>query len=142
MGRIAMEAAAVAAQLLERNMRFRDEVLSAWGEIRAVSGLGSMYNTPQFNRHEKLAAILTVEEKNQKTAEDLKKQVLELWDKFFAPEAPERRALSSRVYCEKSRNEFDNNVDKPGYLSSYDEVRQLKQFLPQFPTAPYFIKKN
>jgi len=154
--RIAMEAAAVAAQLLERNMRFGDEVLSAWGEIRAVSGLGSMYNTPQFNRHEKLAAILTVEEKNlseedgatnfevknQKTAEDLKKQVLELWDKFFAPEAPERRALSSRVYCEKSRNEFDNNVDKPGYLSSYDEVRQLKQFLPQFPTAPYFIKKN
>jgi len=153
---MAIEASAVVAQLLERNMRFQDEVAFAWGEILAVRGLGSMYDTPGFDRDEQLAAVLTIKDSKveeidgeenkptgeQKTAEELKRQVIDLWDKYFAKEAPERRVLSTRVYSKKGRSEFDENVGKPGYLSNYNEIRQLKQFLPRLPTAPYWIKKN
>ena len=57
---VAMEAAAVKAQLLERNMRLRDEVSFVWGEILAVRDLGSMYDTPGFDRHERLAEIILI----------------------------------------------------------------------------------
>jgi len=136
---MAMEATAVVAQLLERDMRFRDEVASSWGEILAASRLGPMYNKPCFNRLEKLAAVLNVVEK-QKTADNLKRKVLHLWDTYFT--GPQRRVISCRVYSKKTRAGFDENVGKANFLSSYDEVKQIKQFLPQFAVAPYWIEKN
>ncbi len=151
---IAKEATAVVAQLLERNMRFSDEVGQAWGSISSTIPLGSIYNKPPFDRHIKLAESLTVvgveveeidsdvELNSKKTAEQLKAQVLEMWDTYFAADAPERRAISTRVYGHKARSDYEANLNKPGYLSTYDDARQLKQFLAQWPTAPYWIQKQ
>jgi hypothetical protein len=152
---IAKEAAAVVASLLERNMRLSDEVGTAWGSIVSAVSLGSSYNKPPFERHAKLAEILTVEgngtdedgsekssNKNMMTKDELKSQVLKLWDRYFAADAPERRAVAARVYGHKAQTDYEANIGKPGYLSSYEDVRQLKQFLAQWPTAPYWIEKN
>lgn len=149
---LAQEAAAVVAQLMERNMRFRDEVATAWGSIVSTSFLGTLYNIPPFDRHRKLAEQLNVEGIGNKldnvditsgiTAEELKEKVLKHWDKHFDINSPERRAVSARVYGKTkiAMEEYQSNIGKAGVLSSYDEVRQVKQFLAQNPTAPYWIK--
>jgi hypothetical protein len=148
---LAQEAAAVVAQLLERNMRFGDEVGQYWGSIASTVTLGNMYNTPPFKRHLLLAEELTVGDVDDvdddiiaphKTPEQLKQQVLALWDKYFAANSPDRRAICTRVYSQKAKADYEANLGKPGYLSSYDEARQLKQFLAQWPTAPYWIQKQ
>ena len=150
---IANEAAAVVAMLLERNMRLSDEVSTAWGSIVSTTSLGHLYNKPPFERHVKLAEVLTVSDveiedediettKATKTKEQLKEQVLQLWDKYFAADSPERRAISARVYGHKAREDYEANIGKPGILSSYDETRQLKQFLAQWPVAPYWIERK
>jgi secreted Zn-dependent insulinase-like peptidase len=149
------EAAAVVAMLLERNVRLSDEVGTAWGSLGSTSNLGSSYNKPPFDRHTQMAEELTVAgvevedidgeistSKSKKTKEELKEQVLQMWDKYFSVDAPERRAISARVYGHKAKNEYEANVGKPGFLSSYDEIRQLKQFLSQWPTAPYWIQRQ
>jgi len=148
---IAQEAGAVVAQLLERNMRFKDEVANAWGSIVSTSFLGTLYNIPPFNRHRLLAEVLNVDGivnkldtgnvASQVTAEQLKSELLKLWDKHFDINSPSRRAVSARVYGRGARDTYEQNKGKPGILSSYNEVRQLKQFLEQYPTAPYWIKK-
>lgn len=142
---IAQEAAAVVAQLMERNMRFRDEVATAWGSIVSTSVLGSLYNVPPFDRHKNLAAELNVEgmgnNSNIHSKEELKMKLLNLWDRHFDKNSPERRVVSARVYGNNAREEFEKNIGKPGVLSSYNQVRQVKQFLEQYPTAPYWIKK-
>merc|ERR1719223_640154 len=112
---IAKEAAAVVAQLLERNMRLSDEVATAWGSIVSAATLGTSYNVPPFDRHKKLADILTVDgvivededgesasESSNTTPEELKSQVLLMWDKYFAADAQERRAISTRIYGHKA----------------------------------------
>ncbi len=150
---ISNQAAAVVAQLLERNMRLGDEVATAWGSIVSTSFLGPLYNNPPFDRHAKLAEKLKVEgvgnngndsgdaETSLQTAEDLRRKMLNIWDKYFDAKSPERRVISARVYGQKAKAEYEKNIGKAGILSSYDEVRQLKQFLEQYPTAPYWIKK-
>ena len=163
--RIALEAAGVVAQLLERNMRFRDEVSSSWAEIVSSGSLGSKHDKPAFDRLEKLAKILTVSgskgkemgtpladqsnpdasdgniaaSPSRKTAEELKQLMLEMWDKYFVADAPERRAISTRVYGHKGKEVYEQNVGKPGVLSNYDDIRQLKKFLSLWPSAPYWI---
>lgn len=146
---IAQEAGAVVAQLLERNMRFNDEVSTAWGSIVSTSVLGNLYNTPPFDRHERLADELKVDgmtdsDKQPKefmSANDLKRKILALWDKYFDESSPQRRVLSARVYGHKAKDVFEKNKGRSGYMSNYNEVRQVKQFLEQYPTAPYWIKK-
>ena len=146
---IAQEAGAVIAQLMERNMRFRDEVSTAWGSIVSTSVLGTLYNAPPFDRHTKLADALRVDgmtelddaQSNAMNAEDLKSKIIELWDKYFDVNSPQRRVISARVYGHKAQEEYQKNVGSAGYLSTYNEVRQVKQFLEQYPTAPYWIKK-
>jgi len=148
---IAKEAAAVVAQLMERNMRLADEVATAWGSIVSTSFVGSLYNTPPFDRHIKLAEELKVQgtgsnvsgdaETSMQTAEELKSKLLSIWDKYFDAKSPERKAVSARVYGQKAKAEYEKNIGKTGILSSYEEVRQLKQFLEHYPTAPYWIKK-
>ena len=152
---IANEAAAVVAQLLERNMRFGDEVAVTWGNVVSTTALGNLYNIPPFERSLRLAQALMVDDGTEvenvesdssivprKTPDELKSLVLALWDKHIAADAPERRAMSTRVYGHKAKEDYESNVGKPGYLSSYNDARQLKQFLGQWPTAPYWIQKQ
>jgi len=145
---IAMEAAGVVARLLERNMRLSDEVSTAWGEIASSRNLGSNYRNPDFQRRQKISEFLTVSDSddkaidNSKTANELKQEVLAFWDKYFFVDAPERRAISVRVYGHKGKDNFEKNIGKPRILSTYDEVRQLKQFLSVWPTAPYWINRG
>jgi Secreted/periplasmic Zn-dependent peptidases, insulinase-like len=106
---MAKEAAAVVASLLERNMRLSDEVGTAWGSIVSAVSLGSFYNKPPFERHAKLAEILTVEDndahdesetssnKHVMTKEELKSQVLDLWDRYFST-----RCTRAKSCCRKS----------------------------------------
>ena len=148
---ISQEAAAVVAQLTERNMRFGDEVATAWGNIVSTSFLGTLYNTPPFQRHIELAEELSVEgnvkksddlnKTRGKTAEQLKQKVLHYWDKYFDINSSETRIISARVYGHDAQAHYEKNIGTPGVMSSYEEVRQLKQFLAQYPTAPYWIKK-
>eukprot|EP00559_Dactyliosolen_fragilissimus_P007895 CAMPEP_0184864396 /NCGR_PEP_ID=MMETSP0580-20130426/14781_1 /TAXON_ID=1118495 /ORGANISM="Dactyliosolen fragilissimus" /LENGTH=1210 /DNA_ID=CAMNT_0027363151 /DNA_START=55 /DNA_END=3687 /DNA_ORIENTATION=+ len=152
--RFAMEATAVVAQLLERNIGFKDEVSFAWGEILSSSNLGSKHSKPAFDRMEKLAKELVVSDfKNEafedslggskisieKTSQDLKDQVLRIWDQYFALGAPERSGVSVRVYGQNGKDHYKNNVGKPGYLSTYDDVRQVKNFFGAIPPASYWV---
>lgn len=142
--RIAMESAAVVSQLLERDMKLSDEVGSAWGEIASTETLSAKRNMPAFDRLEILADTLTIgkvgaDDGVDVTAGGLKQKMIDFFDHYLAAEAPERRALSSRVYCQKSRGEYDENVGKPGVLSEYADSRYLKQFLSISPQAPYWI---
>ena len=100
--------------------------------------------TTDRDRVEKLADILTLEKDDSattdtrvfKTAAELKKRVLELYDEYFM--SSDRRGVSSRVYNRKSKDLFDKNVGKPGIISSYDDARKIKQHLLAYPTAPYW----
>jgi len=141
--RIAMEAAAVVAQLLERDQKLGDEVSSAWGEILATEGLSKNSRFPKWNRMEQLATYLTVGGKDgdskDVTAASLKANMISYFDKYLDAQSPNRRAMCARVYCQKAASEFDKNVGKPGVLSNYDDSRHVKQFLASYPTAPYWL---
>lgn len=156
-GDLANEALAIIASLLERNMKFSDEVSTAWSNIVSTSVLGTQYNAPPFYKYERLAKELVVKgmdveavggdassfpESERQTSEELKQKVLKMWDRYFAVDAPERKAISARVYGRKATDEYNKNIGKSGYLSSYDDVRQLKQFFSQYPTAPYWITRK
>ena len=101
------------------------------------------FKSPVFDRVEKFAAVLTLDDAKDddadggyKSAAELKKRVLQFHDEYFM--SPDRRAVSSRVYNPKAREMFDKNVGKPGLISSYDDARKLKQHLTSYPTAPYW----
>jgi insulysin len=156
-GDLANEALAIIASLLERNMKFSDEVSTAWSNIVSTTVLGTQYNAPPFYKYERLVKELVLKgmdieavggdalafpESERQTPEELKQKVLEMWDRYFAAGAPERKAISARVYGRKAIDEYNQNVGKCGYLSSYDDVRQLKQFFSQYPTAPYWIARK
>jgi len=141
--RVAMEAAAVVAQLLERDTKLADEIASAWGEILSTETLSAKMRQPAFDRLEKLAKFLTIDEgdgiNTSVTAKGLKQKMIDFFDKYFSASSPERRAVSARVYSQKAKKEYDSNIGKPGILSSYADSRHLKQFLSVYPTAPYWI---
>lgn len=141
--RVAMEAAAVAAQLLERDTKLGDEVGSAWGAITPTTEL-SPNIPPPFDRLEKLATYLSVESSENEdserkvTAAGLKQNMIDLFDKFLSASSPERRAVCARVYCQSAKQEFEDNKGKPGVLSDYAAAQELKKFLAGYPTAPYW----
>jgi insulysin len=141
--RITMEASAVVAQLLERDQKLGDEVSSAWGEILATEGLPKNSRQPKFDRLQTLAKYLTVGGKDGNgkdvTAASLKANMISFFDKYLDANSPERRAMCARVYCQKAKAQFDENVGKPGVLSNYDDSRHVKQFLSAYPTAPYWV---
>lgn len=141
--RFATEAAAVKANLLEKDIKLSEEVSSVWGEILSTVPHSEHFKSPVFDRVEKFAAVLTLDDTKDddadggyKSAADLKKRVLQFYDEYFM--SPDRRAVSSRVYNPKAREMFDKNVGKPGVISSYDDARKLKQHLTSYPTAPYW----
>lgn len=147
--RFAMEAAAVKANLLEKDIKLSEEISSVWGEILSTVPHSEHFKNPVFDRVEKFAAVLTLDDAKDdsgldgasdtrlyKSAAELKKRVLQFYDEYFM--SPERRAVSSRVYNPKARALFDENIGKPGVISSYDDARKLKQHLTSYPTAPYW----
>lgn len=151
---LAKEAEAVVGQLLERDTKLSQEVSRVWGEILNTEGLPEPMRTPCFDRLDFVADELVVSDeddeddeedlfymngKKRKSAAELKQRTLEFFDKYFPVGAPERRALSARVYNQKDRAEFDANKGKPGVLSSYEEIRNLKQYLGTYPLAPYWL---
>lgn len=148
--RIAMEASAVKANLLEKDIKLSEEIGSVWGEILSTGPHSDHFKTPVFDRLERFAEVLTIDsgtteissDSSIRTAGDLKKSVTEFYDKYFMPTSPERRLVSSRVYNQKGKDTFEANKGKPGYLSSYSDARKLKQFLSTFPTAPYWGAKG
>ena len=142
--RFAMEAAAVKANLLEKDIKLSEEISSVWGEILSTVPHSEHFKNPVFDRVEKFAAILTLDDgvddgldaRFYKSAAELKKRVLQFYDEYFM--SSDRRAVSSRVYNPKAREMFDKNIGKPGVISSYDDARKLKQHLTSYPTAPYW----
>ena len=146
--RIANEASAVAAQLLESDTKLSQEINRAWGEILNTEGMSDNLRTPAFDRLRRLADELTVAEtesngaalttEKRKTAEELKQRVLDFFDDHFASSSPQRRVLSSRVYSHKSKDEYEVSRKLPGILSSYSDMRYLKQFLSSWPSIPYW----
>jgi secreted Zn-dependent insulinase-like peptidase len=138
---IATEAAAVVAQLLERDTKLSQEVGRVWTEIMLTETLSDQLKEPSFDRLELLAEELIVNDNGSQSAVELKQKVLNFFDKYFAADSPERRAMSSRVYSQKNKAAYEEGVSKPGILSDYADIFHLKQFLSTWPVAPYFLKK-
>lgn len=143
---IADEASAVVAQLLERDTKLSQEVSHVWDEISMTEGLPSSLRIPIFDRLERLADELTLEGAPtllsgapRKTSVELKQRILEMFKDHLASDGPQRRAMSSRLYSQKARPSFEQNLGEPGVLSSYKDIQGLKQYLTSWPPAPYGI---
>ena len=144
---LASEAGAVVAQLLERDTKLSQEVGRAWQEIMMTESLSDQMKHPQFDRVDRIAEQLLVsdntaeEEVNgdrRHSAAELKQKMLNLFDKYFATDSPERRAMSSRVYSQNAKAAYEENAGKPGVLSDTADIAHIKQYLSTWPTAPYW----
>jgi insulysin len=138
--RFVMEAAAVKANLLEKDIKLSEEISSVWGEILSTVPHSEHFKNPVFDRIDKFAAVLTLKDANAdgfyKSGADLKQRVLQFYDEYFM--STERRAVSSRVYNRKAKDLFEQHCGKAGVVSSYADARKLKQHLMFYPTAPYW----
>jgi len=142
---LAEEAGAVVSILLERDLKLSHEVGRFWGDISESFEKTDKNRMPTFDRLEKLAVELTISGvdtgvkfrrgKKPQTAGELKSKVLSFFDRFLLKGAPERRAIAARVYGQKSKEAYTNNVGKPGILSNYRDVRLLKSYLSSLPLA-------
>jgi hypothetical protein len=147
---IAEEAEGVVAQITEGSTKLSQEVGGVWNEIVATQACNERITTPAFDRMDRLADDLilldgdgelsetTMSGMPRKTAESLKERILEVFDSYFAVEAPERRAMVSRVYNHTSKDLYDASLSEPGVLSTYSEMRYLKEFLSSWPVVPYW----
>jgi insulysin len=143
---IAREASAVAAQLLEKDTKLSQEVNRVWGEILNTEGLTDRMRTPAFDRLEKLVEHLIVvdeastngEPRKRRTARQLKDRVLEFFDEHFAATSPKRRSMAAHVYSHGSKDEYETALARPWVLSSYADMRHVKQFLGSWPSVPYW----
>ena len=146
---IAMEASAVVSQLKERDTKLSREVNTFWGEIVNTEMFSDQMRTPAFDRLDRVADELvmlservcgttTLNGNERLTPELLKQRLLEFVDRYISAESPTRRAMSTRVYNQKSKEWFDSNIGKPGVLSCFSDIRHMKQFLPTWPLAPYW----
>ena len=145
----AQEASAVVAQLLENETRLAQEMTRFWGEILNTEWLTDRMRTPAFDRLERLANVLTIADENEgskeetssrMTSAELKRRVLTLFDERLAASSPRRRAMFARVYSHNSRKEYEDALAQPGVMTSYADMRQLKQFLSSWPSVPYWRK--
>jgi insulysin len=145
---MAMEARAVVVQLVEEDTKLSQEVGTWWNEIVATQTNHERMTTPAFDRLERLADELdptmpglpekTLNGNKRKTPEELKDRVISFFDQFCMADAPERRALSSRVFNHTSRAEFEESLKEPGVLSTYSDMRFLKEYLSTWPVAPHW----
>jgi insulysin len=138
---IAQEASAVVAQLLEAETKLSQEVTRNWGEILNTEWLTDRMRTPAFDRLERLARVLMLAENEGDeglTAEQLKQKLLGLFDQYLASSSPNRRAMSARVYSHDSKAEYEAALKEPGVLSTFADMRELKQYLSPYPLVPYW----
>jgi len=150
---LAMEAAAIVSQLKERNTKLSQEVGTFWGEIVNTETYSNQLREPSFDRLDRLADELVLDVPNGKsssnnektlngndrmTPEVLKQRVLDFMDHHLAADSPSRRAMSARVYNQKNKDQYDANLGRPGILSSFEDIRHVKQFLASQPLAPYW----
>jgi len=144
----AKEARGVVVQLMEEDRKLSSEVGSWWNEISATEANHDQMGTPAFDRLEKLADELnpvaeglsdtTLVGSRRKSPEELKERLLSMFDQFCTSDSPDRRVLSSRVFSHASKAEYEESLTEPGVLSSYSDMRYLKEFLPTWPVAPYW----
>ena len=152
---VAKEGEAVVAQLMETDTKLSQEVSRAWGEILNTESLTDTMKTPAFDRLDRLSEELLVRDKEaaaeedgageasrSPTAEELKDRVLTFFDHWFLVDSPYRRAMSARVYSQKWKEEFKAIRSSPGVVSSFSDIRHLKQFLSSWPTVPYWRIDN
>lgn len=156
---LAMEAAGVVSQLKERDTKLSQEVGGFWGEIVNTETYSNQLKEPSFDRLDKLSDELTLlvssaddaDSKPSKTTtlngnvrmtpEVLKQRMLDFMDKYLVVDSPSRRAMSARVYTQQNKELYEGNVGQPGILSSFEDIRHVKQFMPSWPLAPYWRKK-
>lgn len=138
----ANEAQAVVAQLLEVESRLSQEVTRFWGEILNTEGQTRFLRTPSFDRLQRLAGSLDVDETDEEAAAALKSHVLEFFDGYLAASSPRRRIMSARVYSQRNREHFDAIKGQPGVLSSFADITHIKRFLSAYPTVPYWRVDN
>jgi len=144
----ATEARGVVVQLLEEDTKLSSEVGSWWNEIVATETNHEQMRKPAFDRLEKLADELnpvadglsetTLTGSQRKSPEELKERVINMFNQFCASDSPERRVMSSRVFSHASKAEYEESLTEPGVLSSYSDMRYLKQFLSSWPVVPYW----
>ena len=149
---IAMEARSVVSQLREGNTKLSQEVSVAWNEISSTESSVEGMMSPAFDRLERLADELVLQTAGasattlngniRKSEAELKRRVLEFFDEYFAVDAPRRRTISSRVFSQKSKEEYDVTFGMPGVLKSYGDMRYLKEFLETWQVAPYWATKD
>jgi insulysin len=135
---MAVEASAIVAQLLEEETKLSQEVSRVWGEILNTETLTDRLRTPNFGRLERLTEELVTDANAKQSPVELKQRVLDFFDARLASSSPARRAMSSRVYSQAARAEYDGLVGQPGVLSSYADMRHVKQFLSSYAHAPYW----
>jgi hypothetical protein len=58
------------------------------------------------------------------------------------PDTPDRRAMSSRVDHRNAQAAYTANVGQPGILSTYADMRHIKQYWSSYPTVPYWKKAD
>jgi len=144
----ATEARGVVVQLQEEDTKLSSEVGSWWNEISATEINHERISRPAFDRLEKLADELnpiadglshtTIIGSKRKSPKDLKERVISLFNQFSAFDSPERRVMSSRVFSHGSKEEYEETLTEPGVLSSYSDMRYLKEFLSTWPVVPYW----
>mmetsp|Transcript_4301 Transcript_4301/g.9388 ORF Transcript_4301/g.9388 Transcript_4301/m.9388 type:complete len:508 (+) Transcript_4301:2-1525(+) len=148
----ATEARGVVVQLMEENTKLASEVGTWWNEISATQTNHEKITTPAFDRLEKLADELnpimddlsptTLNGSQRKSPTELKDRVVGLFDQFCASDSSDRRVVSSRVFSHAYKSEYEESLTEPGVLSSYSDMRYLKEFLSTWPVVPYWrIKK-
>ena len=144
----ATEARGVVVQLREEDTTLSSEVGSWWNEISATETNHERMSTPAFNRLEKLADELnptadglsdtTINGSRRKSPKELKEHVISFFDQFCAVNAPDRRVMSSRVFNHASKEEYEESLTEPGVMSSFSDMRYLKEFLSTWPVVPYW----
>jgi len=147
---LATEARGVVVQLLEDDAKLSSEVGSWWNEIAATQTSHERMSTPAFDRLKRLADELnpaasglsdkTMNGSQRKSPEELKERVTGFFDQFFSVDAPNRRIMSSRVFNHASRKEYEESLATPGVLSTFSDIRYLKEFLSTWPVVPYWRK--
>jgi insulysin len=150
----AQEASSVIAQLLENETTLSQEVDRVWTEILSTEMLTDTERTPVFDRYLKIAQELYLVDdiqgtndsssdvSNRKTPQQLKDRIIEFFDQYIRITSPQRRAMSSRVFSHNAKEQYEQSMHQPGILSSYSDMRYMKQYLGTYSTIPYWFVPN
>jgi len=138
---VAQEASAVVSQLLEDNSKMSLEVGQCWGAILSTERLPKRMKSPVFDRLKRLASSITVGNSDSRgdviSGESLKAKLLQLVNRSMAASSSDRRALCTHFYSQNNKAAYESALGMPGVLSSYADMREMKQHLSTMPNVPY-----